>query len=166
MAISVSEYKDVRKQLQEFGCDVPVGFTILPINFEVAESPEDFKQVTAAATIRKLFRSANLPLSEIAPLAQRPPYSVHRSLDWMAPALFLSASLVAENFGSVLSALEVIKNYVMESAYGVGGRKKMKLDIVIEQSDESTCKKISYEGPAEQLGCVADIIHTVVNDEQ
>lgn len=166
MTTNVAEYKDVRSRLQELGCEIPTGFILLPINFEVAESPEDFRQATAAATIKKLFRAANLPLSEISPLEQQPPYQIHRSLGWIAPTLFVSASLIAENFGLVLSALEVIKNYVMESAYGVGGKKKMKLDIVIEQSDESTCKKISYEGPAEQLGCVANIIHTVVNDEQ
>ena len=47
MAISVNEYKDVRKQPQELGCDTSVDFTLLPINFELAESPEDFRQATA-----------------------------------------------------------------------------------------------------------------------
>ena len=133
MTADITEYTNVRRRLQELGCNDPSAFALLPINFETAGSIADFRLASETATVKTLLRSADLSLSDIFPPGQRPPYVVNHSIDWVAPTLFVSAALISQNPNYIAVALGVIANYVTFIFRGIGGEKKVTLDIAIEK---------------------------------
>lgn len=164
MAIEITEYINVRKRLEEYGCNVADGFVLLPSNFESAESAKDFKQVAEAATVKTLLKSANLPYADILPLEQRPAYVVNHSMEWVPPTLFLTAALVSQHLNHVAIALELIADYLTITLPGRGKTKNVKLQIVVEKDEQGSSKKIAYEGPADGLKDLANIV-AVARDE-
>ena len=138
MAAKITEYINVRERLEELGCILDEGFVLLPINLENAESVNEFRQRAESATVKTLLKSANLPCSQILPLAERPAY--------------------------VAIALELIADYLTTTFPRIGRKKGIKLEIVVEKDEKGTSRKISYEGPPEGLKELATII-TAAKDE-
>lgn len=164
MTINISEYCNVRLRLRELGCQDPPGFAILPINFETAEAPEDFRQASEAATVKTLLRASDLPYTDIFTADKRPPYIQNNAVEWLAPALFISAALISENPEAVVQAFNQIQNYLKSFVSGLASGSKVKLDVVIEENENETYKKISYEGSPEGLSEVVEAIRATNND--
>jgi len=164
MASNVTAYIDVREKLARLGCRNPTGFAILPINFESAESIKDFRQASEAATVKTLLRSENLPHDDIVGRQDRPPYIQNNAFEWIAPTLFVSATLVSQNPVAISVALNVLGNYATDFFRGLSGKKTVKIEIVVEQAKAKSCKKISYEGPSDGLKDLADIIRSTKDD--
>lgn len=158
MTINITNYPNIRQRIQKLECSDPLGFALLPINFETVNSATEFRQVSEAATIKTLLRSANLPHSDIVPPERRPPYVQNNALDWLGSTLFISATLISQNPEYVTIAFDIIATYITDLMRGFGDGRKVKLEIVVEQSKNSTCKKISYEGTPEGLRNIAEII--------
>ena len=114
MTINITDYPNARERLRELGCHEPHGCMILPWNFEDADSIDEFIQVTEAATVKTLLRSADLPYDDIVDRDKRPPYLKMRSYDWIGPILLVPAALMLENPSFVSVALSVIANYVTD----------------------------------------------------
>lgn len=55
-------------------------------------------------------------------------------------------------------ALNVLSNYITDFFKGVTGTKIVKLDIIVEKNGDTTCKKISYEGDAEGIKSLVDVV--------
>ena len=163
MTTNVTDHSNVRERLRKLGCREPHGCVILPWNFEDADSIDEFIQVAEAATVKTLLRSANLPYGDVVDRDKRPPYLEMRSYDWIGPILFVPAALMLENPSFVSVALGVIANYITDIFKGISGPKNAKLTIVVEKSDGS-CKRISYEGPAEGLASLADTVEAMKDD--
>lgn len=165
MAIKITSYPNVRQRIQELECIDPLGFALLPSNFEIVDSTTEFLQASEAATIKTLLRYANLPHSDIVPPERRPPYVHNKSLEWLGPTLFISANLISQNSEYVPMALDIIATYLTELISGFGSGRKVKFEFVVEQSKGNTCKKISYEGPPEGLRDIAEIIRATENEQ-
>lgn len=164
MTTNISDYLNVGKKMADLGCLYPNGLALLPANFESATSITDFRQVSEAATVKTLFRSAGLPLDEIVEKDQKPPYIQNNAFEWVAPTLFISAALLSENQNYISVALGVISNYATDFFKGMSGKKCIKLDIVVERTKTKTCKRISYEGDAEGLKNLPDVIREVSSE--
>lgn len=164
MTTSVSDYISVRERLEKFGRPKLTGLVLLPANFDTADSIAELRQHAEAATVKTLFRSADIPYSDVFPPEGRAPYIQNNSLEWVAPTLFISASLVIENPTLVTMSLNVVSEYVAKLLRGVSGEKRVSLDVVIEQANGSTCKRISYKGPVDGLSSVGDVVRTIAND--
>ena len=158
MATNITNYPNVRRRIQKLECIDPLGFSLLPINFESVDSAAEFRQVSETATVKTLLKSANLPYSDIVPPERRPPYIHDNALEWFGPTLFISANLISQNQDYVTMALDIIATYLTDLIRGFGSGGKVKLEIVVEQSKENACKKISYEGTPEGLREIAEII--------
>lgn len=163
MTTSVDEYTNVRKRLEKLGCPELPGIVLLPSNFDSADTIEDMRQYAEAATVKTLFRSAGILYSDVFTDESRAPYIQNNSLEWVAPALFISAGLAIENPTLPSFALNIISEYVMKLLRGVSGEKTVSLDVIVEKTD-GTCKKVSYSGPIDGLGSVADIARTVASE--
>lgn len=137
---------------------MPSYIAILPTNFETAVSRADFSQPSEAATVRTLFRTNKIQLSEFMPSGERIPYIQNNSIEWIVPALFVSASLISENANLVSVGLNVLSNYITDFLKGNPSPKTVKLDVIVERSDGKTYKKISYEGDVSGLISLAEII--------
>jgi hypothetical protein len=159
--ISVSDFVNVYKRTVDLGCHYPQRMALLPANFESAPSISEFLQASEAATIRKLFLADGLPLDEIVDRSQRPPYIKNKSYDWIAPTLFISASLYSQNPNLVSLALNVLANYATEFFRGRSTKGEVMLDVVVERETNGIYKRISYKGPVTGLKDLREVIREV-----
>lgn len=164
MSTSISDYINIHKRIVDLGCIQPTGLALLPANFESASSIADFRQVSEAATVRTLLRGSNVPLDEIVSEAQKPPYIQNNSFEWVAPTLFVSASVLSQNPNYVSVALSVIANYVTEFFKGMSGEDEVKMEIVVERTKSKTYKKVTYKGPPEGLKELQSVIRAVSDE--
>jgi hypothetical protein len=166
MSTNITDYPNVRNRLAELGCNDPRGFAILPVNFESAHSIADFRNLSEAATVKKLLRNADLPHGDLVDRESRPPYIQNNTFEWVAPTLFISGSLASENPYLVSVALGTIANYVTGFLNGFAGSSNhtVKVDIVVEQNKTAACKKITYEGPPEGLKDLAEVVRATSNE--
>lgn len=142
----------------------PDGLALLPINFESASSIAEFRQVSAAATVKTLFRNATIPYSELFEKSKKPPYVQNNAFEWIAPTIFVSAGLISANANYVSVALNVISNYATDFFKGMAGGKSVKLEVVVETTKTKTCMRISYEGDIEGLKDLPKIIREVADE--
>jgi hypothetical protein len=154
---TVAEYIDVRGKIAQLGCRNPEGMALLPINLESAASMAELLQASEAATIRKLLVAEGIPLDDILDRRRRPPYVKNKSFEWVAPGLFVSASLYSQNPALVSVALGVVANYATDFFKGMSGEHEVSLNIIVERKNR-TYRKVSYLGPVEGLKELAEII--------
>jgi hypothetical protein len=164
ITVDVTEYANVGKKIVDLGCRCPDRMALLPVNFESATSITELLQASEAATVRKLFLAAGLPLDEIVDRSLRPPYLKKKSFEWVAPILFVSAALYSQNPDLVSLALNIMGNYATEFLKGTGGTRSVKVDIVVEKRRNETYKRISYQGPPAGLKDLSGVIREVVNE--
>ncbi len=93
MSIKTSEYIDVRAQALKLGLTVPTALALLPINFDTANNKDELVHEDSVLTVRKLFRQAGITETRIEKEGERIPYEQRKSFAWVAPTLFVSASL-------------------------------------------------------------------------
>lgn len=164
MTATVVDYVNVRERAASLGCVVPERIAILPVNFDSVASRSEFNQLSEAATVRTLFRTNHVPTDELLPKEERSPYIQNNSFDWVAPTLFVSASLWTQNPMAVSLALNVLASYITDFFKGAPGKKTVKLDVVIEKKGDHSCKKLKYEGDIAGLGPLSDIIRQIADD--
>ena len=166
MKTNISDYIHVFEKLDELGCSYSEGIAILPVNFETATPTTTIEQSAGTLFIGKLFRMNDVLCSEIRRENEKPAYIGHRSVDWVLPTLFFSALVLSENPAIVTVALGVIANFLTDRFKGTGRKPTGKLDIVIEieKNKSKTCKKISYEGPIDEMSKLDDIVKEVLNE--
>ncbi|SRR6266481_717173 len=163
MSIKLEDYVDVEAKLLELGCHQAKSLVLLPQNFHSAINVGDFRQMSEAATVKKLLRAAGLELAELVDRAQRPPNIHNNAADWVAPILFVSSALWVQNPAVVSVALSVIANYLTDSFKGVNG-KTIKLDFVVEKTKTRRCTKISYEGDVSGIAALEDILRKTIDE--
>jgi hypothetical protein len=158
MDIQTVDFVNVGDRVAALGCPAPVGITLLPQNFETAASADEFILASEAATVTSLFRQGGLPLSKIQRPSGATPFAQNNAFEWLAPTLFISATYLSQNPDYVSIAINILSEYLTDFFKGVQGEKKVKLEIVIEQNVERSCKKVSYSGPVEGMGEIARVV--------
>ena len=164
MKTNISDYIHVFEKLDELGCSYPEGIAILPVNFERATPTTTIEQLRGPFPIGKLFIMNDVPCSEIRRENEKPVYIAHRSFEWVLPTLFFSAALLSENPAIVSVSLGVVANFLTDTFKVTGRKQTGKLDIVIEKNKYRTFKKISYEGPIDEMSKLDDIVKKVLNE--
>ncbi|HEY6349660.1 MAG TPA: hypothetical protein VI636_09645 [Candidatus Angelobacter sp.] len=163
MTTAVSDYIDVGKKMADLGCRHPERMALLPINFESATSIDQLLQASETATIKKLLLAQAIPLDDIVAPSQRPPYVKNKSHGWVAPILFISASIYSQNQMLISVALNVLGNYATDFFRGDHGTHNVKLNVVIEKKNRAY-KKIAYDGPVEGLKELPKIIREATDE--
>lgn len=164
MITEVVDHASVRDRAAALGCSIPERIALLPINFVSALSRADFQQRSEAATVRKLFRINAIPTDELLSKEERLPYIQNNAFEWIAPVLFISASIWSENATAVSVALNVLSSYLADYFKGMAGKKTVKLEVVVERKGNYTCKKLTYEGDISGLPDLAGAIEKIANE--
>ena len=152
MPIETSDYIDVKQRALELGCNVPTELAILPRNFDVAKSRDELVHQNPVPTIRVLWRRVGISETRIEKQGDKFPYVKEKEFGgWLGPVIFIGSSLLVQNPEAVSLALEIISNYLAGWYSVIGGEQKVKLDIVVEQTEGGVYKRIEYEGDAEGL---------------
>jgi len=165
MSISIDEYVNVEDRALALDCDIPTSLALLPRNFSTAKSKNELAYESSAATVRTLFRQNQLPETKLEKEGDRFNRIVEQGNDWIAPTIFIAASLLSQdpNFASL--AINIISNYLTDWFKGIPGRKNVKLDVVVERQARKTYVKISYDGDVEGMSEIPEIVKKVFNDE-
>ena len=166
MKTNISDYIHVSEKLDELGCSYSEGIVILPVNFETATPTTTIEYSMGALAIGKLFRMNDVLCSEIRRENEKPVYVEHRSTEWVLPTLLFSAALLSENQAIVSLSLNVIANFLTDRFKGTDRKSTGKLDIAIEieKGKSKTYKKISYEGPIDEMSKLDEIVKKVLNE--
>ena len=155
MTITVFEFPNVRQRCRSLGCAVPATFCGLPVNFEKAETIEDFRRAPDDASLRKLWHESGYLSDDLFADGSRPPSVLQKSVEWIGPILFFT-NLALENRALVEASLDVVCSLVSDRL----GRpdRSVELDVVAETDAKGTCKRLSYNGPVEGLKDIPGIV--------
>lgn len=159
MTDSIQDYVELKNRVETLNCVLPATMCFLPENIDNAATQADFIFPEETQTISKLFKANNLPEEKLTLQPAR--YRQRRSIDWFAPTIFVGYSLWTQNPEIMSVALNVLSNYITDFFKGSFGEKKMKLDIVVETHENTTFKKIRYEGTPEGLKHLKDMFKNI-----
>lgn len=166
MTIQLSDYLEVKKRAAELECNVPTELALLPRNFDVAKSKDELVYEGSVPTIRTLWRQAGITETRIEKPGERLSYAQEKAFEWIGPIIFVSGSLLSQNPHLISVALGTVSNYLTDWFKGIpDSKKKVKLDIVVEQTKGKKYKRIHYEGNAEGLNELARIVREVSSHE-
>jgi hypothetical protein len=165
MSISIKEFVDVEDRAMTLDCEIPTGLSLLPRNFSTAESKDELIHESSVTTVRTLFSQNQLHETRLEKDGDRFNRIVERGNDWIAPTLFLTASLLMQNPNVTALAINIISNYLTDLFKGIPGRKNIRLDVVVEKQTKKTYMKINYEGDIEGMSEIPNIVQKVFNDE-
>ncbi|MCI0485918.1 MAG: hypothetical protein L0229_04880 [Blastocatellia bacterium] len=158
MPIQITDYVNVAERAKELGCNVPTGIALLPRNFDTVASKDDLIHESSVADIRILWRQAELNETRIEKEGDKLPQAQEKSFEWVGPIIFVSALYFSQNPQGVSIALNIISNYLTGFFKGIPGNKKVRLDVVVEQTKSQKCLKVHYEGDVEGLAEVSKVI--------
>ena len=164
MTIQVSAYPDVLARARALGCAVPTELAVLPRNFDVAETLADLEYDNLAADIRKLLRQAGVRETPVENPGQDFPVLDLKSFEFVAPVIFVGASLMSNNPNMVAVATGVIGNYATDFFKGLPGIGKTTLNIVLQKPD-GTCKRVTYEGPVSGITDLPDVLRGIFHND-
>ena len=159
MTENIEEYINLTHRFKELKCPEPGSYCFLPENIADAKSIKEFIYTDNTQTIRKLFKLNNLPEDRLESTAAS--YRQRRSIDWYSPALFIGFTLWSQNSDLISVGLNVLSDYITDFFKGSFGKKNVKIDIIVETTPKKTYKKISYEGSAEGLKNLPEIINSL-----
>jgi hypothetical protein len=165
MDTRVSPYPELADQLGRLGLSPPTKLALLPANLAVASSGTDLKQLSEAATVRALFRSAGVQLEDLFPAGHGPSYIKNNAAEWIAPAIFIGAGILSEHPNTVSVALNVLSNYLTDLFRGKPASPTIKATFVVEEDGSSTYKRVDYEGSIEGLRDFGEVVRKVQRGE-
>lgn len=166
MAVTMSDYPNVKQRASELRCNVPSGVTVLPKNFETARSKAELVQENTAPTVRALLRKAGINETRLERDQERFPYSLHESFDWVAPVIFVTASWLSANPDLLPNALSLIGDYLVDRFKGNTDLENVRLTVVAEKTPDRDFKKLEYVGPPDRIKELMPAILAVVSDER
>jgi hypothetical protein len=161
MGVVISNYVDVHQRAQELGLDLASDFAILPRAFGENAQVSHLAHESEAATLRKLLKAEGIDIQQIEPCDGRIPSVVQRSADWLAPTIFIGSTLFTQNPYAIQVALNILASLVYDCLKGRLLASEMKLTFVVEQSKSKKCCRVDYEGPADALNELADLLREV-----
>lgn len=165
MTISVEDYIDLRIRLNDLGCIFPSNIAILPVNIQSAATRADLLQRAEAATVRTLFRNSDIHLEDVLPTDERAAYIQNNAFEWVAPTLFVGASVWSSNPTAVNIAINVISNYISDFLRGIPSHQKtVKIEIVVEKTADCSFRSLKYEGNIDGLAEIPETIRVIAND--
>jgi hypothetical protein len=165
MSFEITDYCDVHDRAEILGLNAPNGLSFLPRHFDTASSIDELVHESAVQTVRILFRENDLQESRIEGEGQRIPCIQENEFAIVLPTLFVGSMILSQNPHLISVALNVISNYCTDFFKGIPGRNKVVLNIVVEDKNCKKTKKIHYEGQADGLKELSEIVGKVFNNE-
>lgn len=145
--IKVENYIDVRKRLVELDCPQPAGVVVLPQNFAHASEKSDLRYTLEGVTLTKFLKQEGLEVGIVAGAEHSSDPEIYMSLMVVLPTIVLTATHVIQNPDSMTLVLTLIESFCRTHFARAQKVANVKFAIVEERTPDSSCRKISYEGP-------------------
>jgi hypothetical protein len=164
LSVVVSDFVNVRRRIEELSLNNPKGIALLPRNFDVATSREELVHESTTPTVRTLLRQSHLEETRLDRSKNAIPYIVEEHLEWVAPTIYIAAHLLGKDHDILSPLLDVLSSYLHDLFRGLG-LNKAKITVVVEKTPDREYKKLTYDGPAEQIKVLAPAIRKVLENE-
>ena len=162
MTLTVSDYAAVRAKAGELGCDLPSDrLLFLPDNFVTATAGEELRFHGEATTAIKILKNASIPVGRLGTANPAETFIHNRDSAWALPVIFVGAELLKTSPDLLTVALSAVQDYVAELFKGVGGKRTIKAEVVVEDKRKQQFKRISYEGDPEGLKELAEMVRRI-----
>src|SRR5258706_10388429 len=89
MNIQVRDYVDVEERALALGCNTPTGLTMLPRNFNTANSLDELIHENTPPTIRSLLRQGGVQETRLEKEGEKFPLSARKSWEWVGPIIYI-----------------------------------------------------------------------------
>lgn len=159
-----SDYCNVQERALALGFNAPERLALLPRNFDSAASKNELLNEGAALTIRKLWRQAGLKETPLEKGDERISEIQEFDFSFIMPTVFIGFSLWSQDPVALNLALNVASNYITDFFKGIRGRRTLKLNIVVEKTKGKDYRKLSFEGPPEELPNLANVVAEMTKD--
>lgn len=158
MKTEIKEYNNFINQIKKYDFDIPNGISLIPTNIGNADSKDDLVYFGSAKSLKKLWKSNSIELSKIEKEGDRQYYLHQHSAEWIAPTIFLGASLLSESPNTISIALSVVANYVTDLFRGKPPKTTFKMELIIEEEKDKKYKKITFEGEPNDMNGLIRVI--------
>lgn len=158
METKIREYNNFINQIKKYNFDIPDGISLIPTNIEMANSKDELVYFGSAKSLKKLWKSNSIELEKIEKEGDYQYYLYQRSAEWIAPTIFLGASLLYENSNTISVALSVVANYVTDLFKGKPPKTTFKMELIIEEEKNKKYKKITFEGEPNNMNDLVKVI--------
>lgn len=173
MNIEITDYIDVEAKAREVGLNLPSGLALVPENFLDATSRGDLLQHDHTPTIRSLWRQNGIVETEFEREDDHLGQKAERGFEeWVAPTIFIAASLWSQNSVAVTMAINVISNYLTSILQGMPF-KSVRLKVVMEVAEtakdgttQRCYREVNYSGDASGLDKLPAILHEVYEGKE
>jgi hypothetical protein len=149
--LKISDSVDVRKKAQELGCNIPSQIALLPRNFDIALSKEEFLYESMTPMVRDLLRKNSIPETPLVE-PEKEKFIVEKELVWVVPPILFLATVLSQNPYLVTVVLNIISNYLTELFREIPIKlKKEERGIKVrftayEETKSGSYKKLEIEG--------------------
>lgn len=158
MTTVTCDFAAVPEQAAKLGFPLPLGLTILPINFETAISGDELRFRGEALTIAKLLHGAGIEVARLGTNEGSEAFVHNKSHEWALPIIFIGSELMKTCPDLISLALSTVQDYVLELFKGMSNGRTIKAEVVIESSKSRKYRKISYEGDPSGLKDFAKVV--------
>lgn len=158
MPVTRTQFVDLKSRFSELDLEMPSGLSILPSNIESARTKEDLIHESETPTIRTLWRQAAVKETRVEGSGPSFPTITKKDASFVGPIIFVSWLLLSENPAAVDMAINVVSAYIVDFFKGHTGKRKAKLDVVVQENTGNRFTKIHYEGDGSDLGKLKDLI--------
>lgn len=165
MSISIDNFVNVKERAAELDCNIPHTLAILPRNFSTAKLKTDLLHESSAPAVRVLLRQTEIVEIKLEKSGEKFNAVTERGNEWIAPIIFLGASLLNENPHATSILINILSNYLTDLFKGIPGNNKVCFDIVVERHEDEEFVKIHYEGNVEGLSGVPEVVSEVYVSE-
>ncbi len=155
---------NVRHRAEDLGLENPNGIALLPRNFDVASSRDELVHESTAPTIRILLRQSKLTETRLDSSRTPIPYILEEHLEWIGPTIYIGAYLLGQNPDILSPLLDTLSDYLRDFFKGLG-LNKARVTVVLEKTPDRVYKKLTYDGPAEQIKVLTPAIKKVLENE-
>ena len=142
----LEDFVDLEARAVSLGLNSPSGLCFLPGNIEDATSASDLLYEGDIASLRVLLRQAGVVETRLERDGVRVPVLKTKSIELVMPTLFIGAALLSENPNVVNIALGIVANYATDFFKGLGGAKRVRFSIVIQDKAAGRYKRFKYSG--------------------
>lgn len=161
MTIEQSDYLNVGEQLDKLGLKSPQTMALLPARFAHAESLDECEHLANAITIKKVLRTAELPLEEIVEKDQRLSFIQNNSVELVLPSIFFTYSAINGDLGMLYETTQAIVSYITRAFPDPTKENTVKVSYVVEINEHGKCKKFQYEGSVDGLVQLPEVLKSV-----
>lgn len=154
MSVEVENDSEAKEQFRSIDATTPDGITVIPYGTRELSGDEYLVYPNGTATIQKLVERSGMEYTAFED--RKSSTIVERSEELTIATLYIGYRFLRDNWDQINFLIQKISGYYYENS-------DKEIEMKIEQEDSNgDTKKITYQGPADELGSVTDELESIM----